>query len=102
MKPNPVDTRCYIEEYANDQGRLSARLLQKNTGKKVDLGFTDAASRHAFLLFLSGAKRHQKDIPGVFDKDDEGDCVIVSGDLDFDAPDEIRYVSNEQLSYYIA
>ncbi len=102
MRPDFLSTRCYIEEYANDEGRLSARLREKHTGKKVDLGFTDPASRQAFLRFLGGAKSSQENIPGVFDSDDEDACVVVSGDLDFDAPDEIRYVLNDQLSYYIA
>jgi hypothetical protein len=35
----------------------------------------------------------------VFSKDGNDDCVVVSGDLDFDAPNEIRFLYNEKLSY---
>ena len=31
-------------------------------------------------------------MPDVFTRDSEEDCVMVSGDLDFDAPDEIRFI----------
>lgn len=93
---------CYIEEYANDQGRLSARIRQKKTGKKVDLGFVGVESRNHFLRFLSAAMQNADHIPGVFLKDDDADCIKVSGDLDFEAPDEIRFMPNERLTYLFA
>ncbi len=43
--------------------------------------------------------QHRNEVPEVFTKDGDTDCVVVSGDLDFDAPDEIRYIFNERLSY---
>ena len=49
-------TKCYIEEYENEQGQLSARLREKGTGRKVDLGLT-LDSKHDFLRFLSSAGR---------------------------------------------
>lgn len=94
-------TKCYIEEYENEQGQLSARLREKATGRKVDLGLT-AESKQDFLRFLSGAHAQKAVIPNVFSKDGDDDCVIVSGDLDFDAPDEIRFIYNEKLSYLFA
>ena len=36
-------------------------------------------------------------MPDVFSRDGDDDCD-VSGDLDFDAPDEIRCIYYEQLS----
>ncbi len=92
-------TRCYIDEYRNEAGALSARLREKLTGRKVDLGIADTEARAHFLRFLSAAKKNQADLPGYFDKDaDEG--IVVSGELDFDAPDEIRYIYNDELSYF--
>jgi hypothetical protein len=38
-------------------------------------------------------------MPDAFTKDGDSDCIIVTGDLDFDAPDEIRFVNNDRLSY---
>ncbi len=47
-------TKCYIEEYKNEQSQLSARLREKGTGRKVDLGLTLDGKQH-FLRFLSAA-----------------------------------------------
>ncbi len=38
-------------------------------------------------------------MPDVFSRNGDQDCVIVSGEIDFDTPDEIRYIFNDQLSY---
>lgn len=91
--------KCYVEEYGNEPGRLSARLRQKSTGKKVNLGFADAGVREHFLRFLAAAKQNQALLPNLFSRDGEEDSILVSGDLDFDAPDEIRFVPNENLQY---
>lgn len=40
--------------------------------------------------------------PDVFSKDGDDDCVVVSGDVDFSAPDGIRFIYNEQLYYTFA
>lgn len=49
---------------------------------------------------LEGALRANKaDMPGVFEKDEADDTVIVEGDVDFDAPDEIRFIFNEKLTF---
>jgi hypothetical protein len=94
-------TKCYIEEYKKEQGRLSARLREKGTGRKVDLGLTLDGKQH-FLQFLNAARANKAVVPDVFSSDGKNDCVIVSGDLDFDAPDEIRFIYNKQLSYTFA
>ncbi|MEV7132087.1 hypothetical protein AB0N24_04280 [Arthrobacter sp. NPDC093128] len=94
-------TKCYIEEYKNEQGQLSALLREKGTGRKVDLGLTLDGKQH-FLRFLTAAGANKAAMPGVFSKEDEEDCIVVSGDLDFDAPDEIRFIYNEKLSYLFA
>lgn len=94
-------TRCYIDEYTTSSGELGARLREKHSGRKVDLGISDASEKARFLDFLSAIKRSQNDIPGVFLKDSDDDCVVVSGEVDFDAPDEIRYVYNASLSYLV-
>ena len=99
MTAESASTKCYIEEYANADGQPAARLREKHSGRKVDLGFADAAEREHFLQFLSAAMRHKTEVPDVFTKDGNADCVVVSGDLDFDAPDEIRFIFNERLSY---
>jgi hypothetical protein len=93
--------KCYIEEYKNEQGQLSARLREKGTGRKVDLGLTLDGKQH-FLQFLGAAGANKASIPDVFSKDGDKDCIVVSGDLDFDAPDEIRFIFNEKLSYLFA
>ena len=94
-------TKCYIEEYENEQGQLSSRLREKVTGRKVDMGIT-AESKQDLLQFLGAARANKAMMPDVFSRDGDEDCVVVSGDLDFDAPDEIRFIYNEKLSYLVA
>lgn len=94
-------TRCYIDEYENEQGHLSARLREKATGRKVDLGFKEG-DKQDFLRFLTGAHSQKAVMPDIFSRDGKEDCIVVSGDLDFDAPDEIRFIHNEKLSYLFA
>lgn len=91
-------TKCYIEEYEVGPGQIAARLREKGTGRKVDLGITLDA-KPDFLQFLAGARANVELMPDVFSKDGAEDCVVVSGDVDFDAPDEMRYVYNDKLSY---
>ena len=55
-----------------------------------------------FLRFLGAAGVNKTAIPAVFSRDGDGGCIVVSGDIDFDAPDEIRYVCNARLSYVFA
>lgn len=95
---SPKSTKCYIDEYEVGPGQIGARLREKTTGRKVDLGIT-ADSKQDFLQFLGAARANISVMPEVFSKDGLDDCVIVSGDVDFDAPDEIRYVFNDKLSY---
>lgn len=94
-------TKCYIEEYRNAQGQLAARLREKATGRKVDLGIATQEGKQAFLKFLSAVGATKASVPDAFTKDGDADCVVVSGDLDFDAPDEIRFIYNENLSYLV-
>lgn len=94
-----LSTRCYVEQYENESGQRSARLREKGTGRKVDLGITDAAGRNDFLLFLSAAAANESLMPDLFSKTGEADAVLVSGDIDFDAPDEMRFRHNSRLSY---
>lgn len=97
-----ASTRCYIEKYDSPSGRLGLRLREKYSGRKVNLGYTDDAGAASFLQFLVGVYSNATDVPDVLNKDGELDCILVDGDLDFDAPDEIRYMHNDRLSYLIA
>lgn len=92
------NTKCYIEEYEVGPGQIGARLREKVTGRKVDLGIT-LDGKQDFLRFLGSARANVGLMPEVFSKDNLDDCVLVSGDVDFDAPDEMRYVYNDKLSY---
>lgn len=95
---NMKTTKCYIEEYEVAPGRIAARLREKVTGRKVDLGITLDAKRD-FLKFLSIAGGKKAEIPAMFSKDDAAEFIVVSGEVDFDAPEEMRYVYNDKLSY---
>lgn len=95
-------TKCFIEEYENEQGQLSARLREKATGRKVDLGMTSAADKQHFLQFIGAVGANKAAMPDAFSREGDEDCIVVSGDLDFDAPDEIRFICNDNLSYLFA
>ena len=95
-------TKCYIEEYEIDPGRTGARLRDKATGRKVNLGVATDADKQSVLQFLNAASMHRAAMPDAFTREGDLDCVVVSGDLDFDAPDKIRYIYNENLSYLFA
>ena len=94
-----TSVRCYIEEHEVSPGRLGARLREKGTGRKVDLGFAGADEKKAFLRFLGTAHSSRATMPEVFEKDGPADAVEVSGTIDFDAPDELRFVHGEQTQY---
>lgn len=93
-----MSTKCYIEEYEVGPGQIAARFREKKTGRKVDLGIT-LDEQADLLRFLAAARANVKLMPDVFSKDGDEDCVVVSGDVDFDAPDELRYIYNDKLSY---
>lgn len=69
-------------------------------GRKVDLG-TTLDGKQDFLRFLSFAGANKSLMPGVFIKSGTEDRAVVSGDTDFDAPEEIRFIFNENLSYLL-
>jgi hypothetical protein len=95
-----VITECYIEEYGAGTSEAGARLREKETGRKVDLGTvsTQEQADH-FSRFLGMCLAHKESMPNLFSKMGEDDIIEVTGDVDFDAPDEIRYVYNESLTY---
>ena len=95
-------TKCYIAEHENERGQPSVRLRETATGRKVDLGTTTARGVEDFLQFLRAVGANRAVIPEVFSRDGDMDCIVVSGDIDFDAPDEIRFIYNEKLSYLFA
>ncbi|MFS2028983.1 MULTISPECIES: hypothetical protein [unclassified Curtobacterium] len=100
--PETKTVRCYIDEYEVSPGRIGARLREKDTGRIVVLGFAHAADKQEFLQFLSGVARMRTEVPDAFDKTGEADAVEVSGEVDFDAPDELRFAYNDRLQYTVA
>lgn len=78
---------------------MSARLREKATGRKVDLGMTTAERKENLRRFLSSAGANKSEMPAVCTKEGDEGCILVPSDLDFDAPDEIRFIHNEKLSY---
>lgn len=88
--------------YKNREGQPRARLREKASGRKVDIGLTYVEDCQAFLRFLGGAARNRAVIPGVFLQDSKKDCVLVNGELDFDAPDELRFLNDGRLTYIFA
>ena len=69
---------CYIEEYLNDNGVLSAHLRDKKTNKKIVLEEIDPNGKLKLLRFLSAAKEHLDIMPTIFDRNGN-DVVAVYG-----------------------
>lgn len=100
--PETKTVRCYIDEYEVSPGRIGARLREKGTERIVVLGFSNAAEKQKFLQFLSGVARMRTEVLDAFEKGGEEHAVEVSGEVDFDAPDELRFVYNTRLQYTLA
>lgn len=80
---------CYVEEYMNARGVLSARLRDKKTDKKVVLVSEDPLFRVQFLAFLSQAKLHTDVMPTIFDRNGT-DIVAIRGLLLRETANEIE------------
>lgn len=78
---------CYIEEYKNAEGKLCARLRDKDTNKKVIIVGTNADKNH-LLRFMSQAKINLHIMPTVFDKNGT-DIIAVRGYVDSEDEEEI-------------
>lgn len=72
-----IKLSCYIEEYNNNSGNLSARLRDKKTNKKVVL-VGRSVNISDFLGFLSQAKINQNIMSTIFNKNGS-DIVAVRG-----------------------
>lgn len=82
---NKID--CYIEEYKNEKGKISARLRDKASNKKVVIIGVNANKDH-LLRFMSQAKINLHMMPTVFDKNGK-DIVAVRRNIDFEDEEEI-------------
>ncbi len=97
-----VSTRCYVEEYEVEPGRMGVRLREKGTGRKVGLGTAGPQEKQHLLQFLVAALTFKETMPDLVSMDGKRDCVLIEGHLDFDAPDEIRFIYDSELSYLFA
>lgn len=68
---------------------------------RIQARITSVTMQH-LLRFLTAAGANKAAMPDVFTKDGDDDCVVVSGDVDFSAPDKITFIYNGQLSYTFA
>jgi hypothetical protein len=92
---------CYVEEYRNETGMLTARLREKETGRRVELGFTDRDGKTRLVLFLSSVRRRAEAWPNVFEKDGRKAYIEIDGDVEFDTPDEITYLPKKGREYSV-
>ena len=68
---------CYIEEYFS-AGRLSARIREKKSNKRISIEIRTLAEQQHFLQFLSQAKINKNIMPTVFERNGT-DIVAVYG-----------------------
>lgn len=99
--PKAMSVQCYLEEYDGEGGRPQVRLREKKTGRKVGLGATTQAGIDDFLRFTTAALGERGLMPGLFEKNDNRESIVVSGHVDFDSPDELRFKHDQQLSYLV-
>lgn len=79
--------KCFIQEYKNKDGLLSARLVDKNSLKHVILTGKNCDKDH-FLMFLSQIKINNHIAPTIYDKEVK-DYVAVRGNIEKENDKEI-------------
>jgi hypothetical protein len=94
-----TSTRCYIEAYETGNDRLGLRLREKGTGRKVAFGEVPPELAQSFVQFLAAGYANREAMPDLFDPDGAEDAVEVSGNVDFDSPEELRMLWDAQLQY---
>ena len=92
--------RCYIEVYDGVGEQKNLRLREKHTGRKVVLGATTQDNLDGFLEFIRSAAAHPE-LPDLHEKDSDVDAIEVRGQVELDAPDELRFKYDQQLSHTI-
>lgn len=90
---------CYIEEYKNQTGNLSARLRDKETNKKIVLTGRNADKVH-LLKFLSQAKINNNLMPTIYNRNGS-DIVAVRGYVVSDTADEIEVCIDIETGGYL-
>ncbi|RKD28077.1 hypothetical protein [Lacrimispora algidixylanolytica] len=90
---------CYVDEYKNEQGRICARLRDKELNKKVSFTGNNVDKNH-LLRFLSQAKISQEIMPSIFERDGD-DIVAVRGELAIENEDEIVVNIDVEFGGYI-
>jgi hypothetical protein len=90
---------CYIDAYKGNEGRQGLRLREKSTGRKVSFGEVPPAAAEPFMQFLIMGASSAAAMPDVMSKDGTDDGVRVSGNVDFDSPEEIRFFYDDALQY---
>lgn len=90
---------CYVEEYKNEQGRICARLRDKESNKKISLIGNNFDKNH-LLRFLSQAKMNQEIMPSIFERNGD-DVIAVRGDLVMQNEAEIVVNINVEFGGYM-
>lgn len=94
-----MSVRCYIDAYEGSGGRQGLRLREKGSGRKVSFGEVPPAAAEPFMQFLVMGASSAEAMPDLLDKDGEADAVRVSGNVDFDSPEELRFFYDDDLQY---
>lgn len=90
---------CYIEEYKNQNGKLCARLRDKESNKKVVLVGHSVDKNH-LLTFFAQAKIHQDIMPTIYDREG-ADIVAVRGSVMSVTPEEIEVNIDIEMGGYL-
>ena len=101
--PSYQSVFCYLEEYAVDNG-VGIRLREKGTGRKVEIRQSNLVTERHFVEFLSAWRNMSADLsvfPGLMDRDDLDDYVLVSGAVLVDNQDSIAFRDGNDLTYVL-
>ncbi|ROS46195.1 hypothetical protein [Curtobacterium sp. PhB78] len=94
-----TSVRCYIDAYKGEGGRQGLRLREKGTGRKVSFGEVEPAQAEAFIQSLIMGASSAEAMPDLMRENGEDDAVRVSGNVDFDSHEELRFQYDADLQY---
>lgn len=90
---------CYIEAYKVKEDHQGLRVRENRTGRKISFGEVPPAAAEPFVRFLIVGVSSAAAMPDLMSKVGADDGVRVSGNVDFDSTEEIRFFYDDALQY---
>lgn len=91
---------CYVEEF-NDGNKISARLRDIDTDKRIQILSNDAREEFEYLDFLDDLLAKKTLWPGLFSRTDPSDAVKLEGNVVKTTDDSIMIDFDDSLAYSV-